>query len=823
MKHLKILAAVIVAFMMVALIPVPTSEAAAKIIKVNWDGGTLITGQVGKITVLKKINLWKRDSSKGLVFERVLKPGESYRVYKYDSKYGGQYGVGGNYYISNMAGYISYKTPSRSKLLQVNPQAVRKLSIGTVTKEKATVLKSGLTKTEMTVSSSRGPQQVFVMDVDQKSSNLSVEVTLGNDKIIGKETVLSQAKGESYDGHYVLAGVNGDYYNTANGAPTDLTVHDGNVLTTNLTAAVDRTIFGVLPNGTALIGNPELNIKLRTDALGSIEVHEINKRRNANQLILYTPAFNKTTDTNDLGTEVIVNNIQGNINGNGTVEATVKEVIVGKGGTTLQVGEMVLSGIGLGANYLKQLTSGQQVNLDLNYDQPAWSGVKEAVGGRYRLVKNGVAQASSITGVNPRTAIGIKKDGKVFTVVVDGRISNYSVGLTLTELGKLMKDLGAQDAITFDGGGSTTLVTAEGGGVPNLSVVNKPSDGSQRAVANSLLFVWNYFAGPVAKIEIVAPSNNLFFVGAKYIKLTLDLKGYDKEGFPLMLESGATFSSDKGTFSGGDVFTAAKTAGKGKITATLLSNGLTGSTPIIVTDKLDQVKTKDAFLFIDQKSGSVLVNAIGYVGGKEIVNDSDSFTYTVSGDIGHVSRGSFFATKEGSGTVTVTAGGASTTIPVLVGKGQSAVIESFESGKWEASGANYHSVSVAMEKAYVKEGKQSLKVAYDFTGKSGTSGVYATPSTAISIPGKPTKIGMWVYGDAKGHWLRSELTDHKGKAFQVDYAKTVDWKGWKYVEADIPSGFTAPYKITVPVRYMETDNALKNNGQIFIDQLQAIY
>ncbi|MEI4770937.1 hypothetical protein WAX74_15045 [Psychrobacillus sp. FJAT-51614] len=87
--------------------------------KIYWDGIELRKGQIGKINVNKPINVWKRDGGK-LVVERVLKKGEQYRVYTYDSGYGGQYGLGGGLFVTKMSSHITYKTPPKSKLLQLN-------------------------------------------------------------------------------------------------------------------------------------------------------------------------------------------------------------------------------------------------------------------------------------------------------------------------------------------------------------------------------------------------------------------------------------------------------------------------------------------------------------------------------------------------------------------------------------------------------------------------------------------------------------------------------------------------------------------------------
>lgn len=56
----------------------------------------------------------------------------------------------------------------------------------------------------------------------------------------------------------------------------------------------------------------------------------------------------------------------------------------------------------------------------------------------------------------PRTGLGIKKDGILIAVVVDGD-SGYDAGLRVDELGAVMIHLGAWDANNLDGGGSSCL------------------------------------------------------------------------------------------------------------------------------------------------------------------------------------------------------------------------------------------------------------------------------------------------------------------------------------------------------------------------------
>lgn len=84
----------------------------------------------------------------------------------------------------------------------------------------------------------------------------------------------------------------------------------------------------------------------------------------------------------------------------------------------------------------------------------------------------------------PRTAIGVRDDGSVVVIVVDGRAClPHSVGATLAELAQLMKNLGCRQAMNMDGGGSSVMFVNDLRArdrklSPDLQpgVVNLPSD-----------------------------------------------------------------------------------------------------------------------------------------------------------------------------------------------------------------------------------------------------------------------------------------------------------------------------------------------------------
>ena len=71
---------------------------------------------------------------------------------------------------------------------------------------------------------------------------------------------------------------------------------------------------------------------------------------------------------------------------------------------------------------------------------------------------------------HPRTLIGKDSRGYYYFVTIDGRAKNHANGATLTESALIAFWAGMSDALNLDGGGSTTIWTAEDG------VLNHPTD-----------------------------------------------------------------------------------------------------------------------------------------------------------------------------------------------------------------------------------------------------------------------------------------------------------------------------------------------------------
>jgi exopolysaccharide biosynthesis protein len=115
--------------------------------------------------------------------------------------------------------------------------------------------------------------------------------------------------------------------------------------------------------------------------------------------------------------------------------------------------------------------------------EPDLSAVRTAIGAGTHLVSAGnpLPKERPDAPRHPRTAVGWNAKS-LFFFVVDGRRPPLVVGMTYSELAALAARYGCEQAVALDGGGSSTMVI-------NARVVNTPSDGEQRPLANALILL----------------------------------------------------------------------------------------------------------------------------------------------------------------------------------------------------------------------------------------------------------------------------------------------------------------------------------------------
>ncbi|MEK3996661.1 N-acetylmuramoyl-L-alanine amidase [Psychrobacillus sp. FSL K6-2365] len=100
---------------------VPNQVGGVSTDKIMWGKTELKTGQIGKITILQDINVWKdspHESGK-IIHTRTLTKGGEFRVYNYREDHGGQYYLGAGEWVTKMPTHILYETPSKAMLAKI--------------------------------------------------------------------------------------------------------------------------------------------------------------------------------------------------------------------------------------------------------------------------------------------------------------------------------------------------------------------------------------------------------------------------------------------------------------------------------------------------------------------------------------------------------------------------------------------------------------------------------------------------------------------------------------------------------------------------------
>jgi hypothetical protein len=156
------------------------------------------------------------------------------------------------------------------------------------------------------------------------------------------------------------------------------------------------------------------------------------------------------------------------------------------GAGVIPAGTYLLLGAGRGARMLARLAVGQRISAGYGQSTPATVPFRFAIGGKYRLLRGGEVQHGlPVAPGAPRTAVGFSNGGHVMYLVVTEGPRAGAPGLDLPQLAVFMRGLGVRDAVNLDDGGSTTIVARlQRHASPTL--LDRPTDGSERKVANGI-------------------------------------------------------------------------------------------------------------------------------------------------------------------------------------------------------------------------------------------------------------------------------------------------------------------------------------------------
>ncbi len=311
-----------------------------------------------------------------------------------------------------------------------------------------------------------------------------------------------------YPNQKIVSAVNGDFFdiNSNIGQQSATTrgphIRDGQVMFEGYGAPSGSTSVGIKVDGTPFIGIPQFDgyhIQV-VDEEGSVKLKDLKVKINKlptshTDLAVFLPSFNNSgTPSEIVGKKMIIKIDEQAIHTGkfgvdlgryfvkGKLESITEDVL-----EEIPFDRMVLVGDDF---FLEELiTENDTVRLQ---NRPAgnFKDVYHAISGPHPLIVDGVMVQHTDPAVHPRTAAGLKKDGTMFFVVVDGRQSDKGMdGVTLKQLAHIMEYFGAHDAFNLDGGGSSTIVVLDEE-TDTYITHNSPSDGNLRQDGNGIGFIY---------------------------------------------------------------------------------------------------------------------------------------------------------------------------------------------------------------------------------------------------------------------------------------------------------------------------------------------
>ena len=645
-----------------------------------------------------------------------------------------------------------------------------------------------------------------------------------------RSSVADTANALEGEGYRVVAGINGDFYNVSTGLPIGLVITDGVLRSSD----AGYYAIGFRADGTAVLGKPGVKVSADLgyavdDGSGSpVElirpVIAVNKARTNSGVFLYTYDFNAkhTTGTTEAGVNVVCTVEQGQLAIGSTVTARVERVEETTV-TSIQPDQIVLSANANAdayyTNALRNMSAGSEVTLTVSANA-GWDDVEYAVGALYCLAENGAVASGLAAGVNPRTAVGQKADGTLVFYTIDGRRSGYSIGASLTQVGQRLLELGCETVLCLDGGGSTNLAVTTPDST-DASIINRPSESNRKVTNQIFLVASNRSSGRLDHFYVKAASDYVLAGSSVAVNVT----GVDTNYIPM--DADYDLSASAGTLENGTLTTPAS---GGDVTVMASGRGSRGSTvvhAIRTPDTLTLKKGTASLTALTVAPGSKTTLTAGAVWNHlTLAADAKAFTWSVSGDIGTVDEnGVFTAAAPGSGSLTVSAGGKSLTIPITVARQALKTVEDFEDTELIFSSGPYLKVSRTHASDYVQRGRYAGKL--DYTLSADTEWLSIALGRGFSnLTDHYTALNLWVYGDGSGNQLSFLYTGDTKSDLRLPVT-LLDFTGWKQVSVTLPQYFTlSGLEISVPSTTYADDSGITveyadtpRSGTVCIDQL----
>jgi len=314
-------------------------------------------------------------------------------------------------------------------------------------------------------------QEINILEINLSSPMVRIRPVLSHDLIYGFEKLSIMAERKK-----AYAAVNGGFFHQY-GLPSGMVVINGEIIS----ASTGKYPVFIVENGKAQLKEIESRLEIeywRNDGTadgGKINVDLLNFPASGKETAVYTPVYGIYNRAKKKNVTVKVEN------------GTVTDISFHSGEAEIPENGMLITFFDSEKYAGKDMPLKVGDSVKLNHE-PYTGGDVNAYECGCWLVKDGNPVAplndpwiGTLTNRDPRTAVGIKEDGTVILLTVDGRQPGYSAGFTGRELAEYLIGCGVKNAAMLDGGASTVMIV-------DGKVVNRPSyKGEERELAGGLL------------------------------------------------------------------------------------------------------------------------------------------------------------------------------------------------------------------------------------------------------------------------------------------------------------------------------------------------
>lgn len=350
----------------------------------------------------------------------------------------------------------------------------------------------GIAYADYQLETTAGPLAIHVVAVDPRRNDVKIGSVVADDSLISRgETIGSMARRTR-----AVAGINGDFFDIGNtNRPINMVVRDGALLQLpygRYVLAITRDEFAHIAEFTF---SGQIVVDDRTMPLDGID----EMPQPGGGISLLTPLYGRVPPRENV-TLAALQPIEGVPPlAHYRVTGIVDNLSPQPPGYYLAIGPSDYGIVGVPEVNAVVTASGDLTPLGLG-------AITAAVGGGALILHDGEWYDDRDAPYReenfkrmPCSGAAIAPDGRLFFVEVDGRQPELSVGVTRREFAALMRSLGATEGLLLDGGGSSTLVVRRLGDSVT-DVVNSPSDGKERPVADGIFVYSTAPVGPAIRL-----------------------------------------------------------------------------------------------------------------------------------------------------------------------------------------------------------------------------------------------------------------------------------------------------------------------------------